>query len=239
MLSEYAMPRKIKYAEAGNAPRVTLLSHKLAVDTPAFALGPGMQITPLKEISKGGSSNSYSLSFSNHLGTHVDAPNHFDPKGRRISSYGPENFIFSRPILFDLPKQESQLIRIEDLEQRAETIEKADLLLLRTGFQRYRKTDPKKYATRNPGISASGAEYIARSFPRLRAIGVDTISISAVEHREEGREAHRNLLRDRDYFIIEDMDLAQYPKNVGRILALPLFVEGIDSAPCTVIAELI
>ena len=196
-----------------------------------------MTIKPIKEIKSGGSSNSYKITLSNHLGTHVDAPQHFDINGKSISEYSLEELVFTRPILINLPKEESQFIERRDLESSRQLIAKADMLLLRTGFQKYRETDPVKYSTRNPGVSSGAAAYIVDNFPNLKAIGFDFISTSAVQHREEGRAAHRILLSNRDFFIVEDMDLANYPKNTKRILVMPLMVVGVDSAPCTVIAE--
>lgn len=215
----------------------TLLSHPLSVSTPAFAGGPSLSISPIKELRSGGSSNSYTLCFPNHLGTHIDAPKHCDDRGRPLSSYAAEDFVFTRPALLDLPKEESELIRPVELQPFKRRIASADLLLLRTGFQKYRHADSVKYATRNPGISPEAATYLMHSFPRLRALGLDTISASAVRHREEGRAAHRILLSGRDFFIIEDMNLMNYPKRTRRVLIVPLIVEGVDSAPCTALAE--
>ncbi|MFQ5950579.1 MAG: cyclase family protein, partial [Candidatus Geothermarchaeales archaeon] len=87
-----------------------LLSHRLGVDTPAFAGGPSLTISPIKQMDKGGSSNSYRLAFPNHLGTHIDAPQHFDPSGKPLSAYDLEDFVFTHPVLLDIPKDNSMLI---------------------------------------------------------------------------------------------------------------------------------
>lgn len=213
------------------------LSHKLSAKTPAFAGGESLTITPIKEIKSGGSSNSYKISFSNHLGTHVDAPQHFDVNGKSIAEYSLEDLVFTRPVLIDLPKDESQFIEREDLEDNRRLIATADMLLLRSGFQKYRDSDPEKYSTRNPGVSSEAALCIVDDFPNLRAIGFDFISTSACQHREEGRVAHRILLSNRDFFIVEDMDLFSYPKKAKRLFVVPLVIVGVDSAPCTVMVE--
>ena len=185
----------------------------------------------------GGSSNSYTLSLPNHLGTHIDAPKHVDDGGKAISDYPFDAFVFLHPLVLEMPKGESELVTLEELKEHKGEIEKADLLLLRTRFQVYRDKDPAKYMNMNPGVSAEAANYLASEFPRLRALGFDFISLSAVQKREEGRKAHRALLSGRDFFIIEDMDLSRCPKRARRVLVVPLFVEGIDSTPCTVAAE--
>lgn len=213
------------------------LSHKLCTTTPAFAGGESLVITPIKEIKNGGSSNSYKVSFANHLGTHVDAPRHFDVNGKSISEYSLEDLVFTNPVLVDIPKDDSQFIERRDLENNKQLIAKADMVLLRTGFQKYRDVDPTKYSMRNPGIARDAASYIVSDFPNLRAIGFDFISTSACQHREEGRVTHRILLSNRDFFIVEDMDLSNYPRNTKRIFVVPLIIVGVDSAPCTVMAE--
>jgi arylformamidase len=214
-----------------------ILSHRLGVNTPSFNAGPSLTLTPIKEVKTGGSSNSYSLSFPNHLGTHVDAPKHVDDGGKAVSDYPFEAFVFNRPVVIDVPKGESELVTPDELKAHRSEIRAADLLLIRTGFQAYRERDPLKYMKMNPGVSAAAGAYIASEFPHLKALGFDFISLSAVQRREEGRKAHRALLTGRDFFIIEDMDLSSYPKRAKRVLVVPFFVEGIDSTPCTVVAE--
>jgi len=214
-----------------------VLSHKVGVKTPSFGTGPSLTIAPIKEMKTGGSSNSYTLSFPNHLGTHIDAPKHVDDRGKAVSDYPFEAFVFFHPVVLEVPKGESELVTMNELKGHESVIRKADLLILRTGFQTYRDKDPAKYMNRNPGVSAGAASYLAAEFPRLRALGFDFISLSAVQRREEGRKAHRALLSGRDFFIIEDMDLSRCPKRARRVLVVPFFVEGIDSTPCTVLAE--
>ena len=50
-------------------------------------------------------------------------------------------------------------------------------------------------------------------------------------------EAHRILLRGeaRRFLIIEDMNLDWDLTQLRHVMALPLFLEGLDSAPCTVV----
>jgi arylformamidase len=214
----------------------SLLSHHLSSSTPGFAGGGSLEIEPLKEIASGGSSNNYKISLPCHLGTHIDAPRHVSDKGRPIAAYPVSAFIFTRPKMIHLVLGSGELVRRRHLEGFEESISVCDILFIRSGFQRFRETDKERYSSQNPGFSLEGAKYLA-SFRKLRALGFDFISLSSVPHRREGRMAHRALLSGRDFFIIEDMDLSHYPQDVGRIIVAPLFVEGVDSVPCTVLAE--
>ena len=213
-----------------------LLSHKLNIKTPGFNNGETIKIDPVKEIKDGGSSNNYNISLPNHLGTHIDSSKHFDDKGKSISEYPIENFIFKNPKIIDISKGESELITVNDLEKYKKIMIETDLLLIRTGFQKYRDIEPVKYSVYNPGMSADAANYI-RKFSNIKAIGLDIISLSAVQNRDEGRLAHRNLLENNDFFIIEDMDLKDYTTEYPKIYVIPIFIEGVDSVPCTVFAD--
>ena len=214
------------------------LSHVLTKETPGFAGGPSLTISPIKEIKMGGSSNSYNLHFSNHLGTHIDCPNHFDENGKTVSKYKLDDFIFNSELLVDIPKKDSELIEASDLEKFEKDINKVEILLIRTKFQRYRELEPERYSKVNPGLSSDGAKYIVDKFPKLKAIGLDIISVSSASNRDEGRKAHAILLKERDFFIIEDMNLSNYIANIKRIFAIPIFINGVDSSPCTVFAEI-
>jgi len=214
-----------------------LLSHRLSETTPTYNKGPTLKITPVKRISKGDSSNDYSLQMPNHIGTHVDAPRHFDDEGPAIAEFELDELIFQRPAFIQMQKGESELIRSQDLSGTDEALAKADIVLIKTGFQRYRDVEPVLYATRNPGFSEDAARYLRDEFPNIRAIGFDFISLSAVQHRDEGRAAHRTLLRGRRFLIVEDMDLSACSAPPKSIFILPLLIEGVDSAPCSVLAE--
>ena len=73
--------------------------------------------------------------------------------------------------------------------------------------------------------------------------GIDWISISPYQDRELGREAHRVFLdqkgRNNPVLLIEDMDLSCDLTKLRELWVLPLRVEKIDSAPCTVIGGFI
>jgi len=213
-----------------------MLSHKLSSTTPCYDDGPRLEVQPVKQIAQGDSSNTFFLKLYNHLGTHVDAPNHFDVEGRKIHSYTAEELVFEKPTLADIPKNSGELIQDTDLHPFEHLLHKTDILLIRTGFQRFRDTDPMTYMRRGPCLSAEAAGYL-RKFSNLRALGIDTISISSPLLREVGREAHRLLLKGRSFLIVEDMDLLGKPLDYKRVVIAPLLVEEVDSAPCTVLAE--
>jgi kynurenine formamidase len=186
-------------------------------------------------IERGDVSNLFVLQLSNHTGTHIDAPWHFVRNGLSISQFRLEEFVFEHPLCIDFSLGDGEMFQASDLEPYFDRISDCDLLLLRTGYSHVRRTDPDRYRHFSPGMSIEGARYLEQ-FPGLRALGLDTISLASMQHLEEGLEAHRVLLggQNRRFLIIEDMNLDRDLSQLERVLALPLFIDGVDSAPCTI-----
>lgn len=220
------------------AIKYRLLSYPLNIKTPLYGDTGPLKIKAARQIKKNDSCNTFELSFINHSGTHIDAPKHFYNKGRSVSEYSIREFIFNCPYLISCPKAEDELILSKDIKFIPR---ECDMLLLKTGFYKYRNSE--KYKKHNPGISLEAAKWLRSNYPFIRALGIDTISFSAFQNRGVGRKAHEILLKEDDLsgnalFLIEDLNLSGRFNNLKKVYAIPFFVEGIDSSPCTVFAEL-
>jgi len=219
----------------------TLLSFSLSVTTPTPGGREPLRIKTDESIDEGHLGNTFYYTAWNHTGTHIDAPAHMLPQGKPITAFQIDDFIFERPYLVDVPKGDSQLISSADLEPNEEAIATCDLLLLRTGFTRYRDVDPVRYRDQNPGLSIEVAYYLnSTRFPHLRAIAIDTISMAATAHVLEGVQAHKILFAREDgshVFLIEDVNLSADLTGLQRVFVVPMFIDGLDSSPCTIIAD--
>ena len=213
----------------------TLLSSPMQKDMPLFRGGEPMVIRQVRSIESGDSCNTAVVSVFNHAGTHVDVPNHFYKDGKAITDYSINDFIFNSPLVIECPKNDDELISIDDLK----TLKQCDILLLKTGFAQHRN-DVKRYSEHNPGLSPEAADHIRKNYPGIRAIGIDAISIAAATKSPEGRKTHQILLnpeKGRPVFIIEDMYISDDLHEVSSVYVIPFFIEGIDSSPCTVFGE--
>ena len=164
----------------------------------------------------------------------MDAPAHFIAQGPTITDYDADAWLFESPRVVSVPATPGRLLGPEDLDGIQQAPADADLLLIRTGFERHR--GEPVYWQQGPGIVPEAAAFLKKALPRLQAVGFDFISISSLVHRETGREAHRAFL-GAGIRIFEDLSLAALdgPCRLARVVALPLRVEGADGAPCTVI----
>lgn len=219
--------------------RSLFLSWSLEPVMPLYPGTPSLIIQAERVLAVGDSCNRSLLTLSNHSGTHIDAPAHFITTGRTVDSYSPEELRFSNPLLLDVSLPDDKGIKPQELEVGNFNLS-ADLLLIRTCACHYRSADPSRYSTNGPWLTPEAAHWIRQSFPRLRAVGIDTVSIASPQHRAEGWESHRILLGTEAYatqplLIIEDMDLTADLSGLCEVMLAPLRFSGLDGAPATVI----
>ncbi|AEF84959.1 cyclase family protein [Treponema primitia ZAS-2] len=217
-----------------------LLSYTLSGDSPGWPGNPALALEEFSSLAKGNAANTCMVHFHNHSGTHIDGPNHYISGGAKIADLPLDYFIYERPLLLDIPKSEHEKIGAADLRPHENALARADLLMLRTGFSKYRDRDPARYGAEGPCITPDCAEYLVTAFESLKALAIDFVSIASYRDQEAGNEAHRILLGEKGHFIcpIEDVNLGLVDKNaLKRVFALPFFIGGADSTPVTVIAE--
>lgn len=194
-----------------------------------------MDIQQVKSIAKGDSSNVYRLTFQNHWGTHIDAPNHFFNEGKRITDYPAHFYFFHFPQVIPVQLKPGEIL--DDRTWTHQVRKDADIVLFQSGWSQRRRGED--YSLRNPGISPEVGLHLRSRFPNIRAIGIDWISISSYQNRELGREAHRAFFdpkgKSQAILPIEDMDLSGDLSELKEVIVMPLLIEGVDSAPCTVV----
>lgn len=208
------------------------LSHIITKKTPLYGGADDIDIRPDKQIIKGDSCNTSVFEFPSHTGTHMDAPYHFLSNGKTIDAYTPGAFIYNSPVVVDVAVPQGRLI--SPGEMNIDLPADTDLILIRTGFEKWRGT--KHYWNDGPGLAPELMESFLGNCPDLRAVGMDFISISSLKHRETGRKAHHAFL-DRNILLIEDMHLESLAgsSRLSRVIALPVRFHRGDGSPCTIV----
>jgi len=212
------------------------LSYFLDDQTPLYGGDKGISIQPERSIIAGDTANTKQISFSNHSGTHIDFPNHFFQDGLTSEQYNASFWVFTRPYLFMKEVSEDQIIQFT-ANEIASIPSETDFLVFKTGFGKHRGEET--YWKNNPGFAPEVADILRKNFPYLRAIGMDFISLTAYQHRELGRTAHRAFLGGgRPILLIEDMDVRQLNSQPKSIICAPLLLKGVDGAPVNIIASI-
>ena len=211
------------------------LSYFINEKTPLYGGEQAVFIEKRSEISKGSSSNTKYLKLPNHLGTHIDFPNHFSDSGHTINNYPASFWRFEKVHVISYKALSDEIID-ETIINEYNIPEDTEFLILNTGFGNQRKSTV--YWNHNPGLSPKLANILKARCPDLKVIGFDFISISSYQNRLLGKEAHKEFLLKNNILIIEDMKLEEInDKIIKTLIALPLLIDNIDGAPITIIAN--
>ena len=205
--------------------KIICLSHTLNNELTCYNGEKNIKITTFK-------GNEKKLSMALHSGTHIDFPLHVG--GIKASDdYSLENFIFTKPYVIEI-KTKNDYIQISDIKDIPNG---TDLLIFKVN--RFEDRNCNEYAINNIGISSATAKMLRLTLPKLRAIGINSISINAYQNKEDGRLAHKELLGNKpEILIIEDMKLDEIQEGkLNRVIVAPLIIDGADGVPVTIFAE--
>jgi len=162
-----------------------------------------------------------------HLGTHLDAPNHFEKNQSAVDQIEPAD-LFANGVVIDVAAQSGadadyRLTKadIDDWEKVNGRVPDGAVVLLHTGWGRHWSNYPR-YKNQDatgkmhfPGYSAEAAKFLVEE-RRAKGVGIDTLSIDyglskdfAVHHivNAAGRYglenvAHLDLLPPRGFYVI-------------------------------------
>ncbi len=191
----------------------------------------GVDIVPAKTIKKDGW-NATTLTLYSHVGTHMDAPIHFNVSDQTIDKIPPERFITKAWVVQLNDIQPSSLITVSDMDSVAEKINKGDSLLLHTGWSKKLNTDA--YRDELPRISENLAHWLGEK--QIGLLGVEPPSVADVNNLEEVTKIHTILMKN-DIIIVEGLtNLDQLTKDQVTLISLPLKVENGDGTPARILA---
>ena len=220
-----------------------LLSYYIDNNSPFYVGTTKPMIKPKNQIVAGSDYNTYIIEVENHCGTHVDAPRHFISTGKGISDYNIMELTFEHPLILECPKGPGELIEVEDVSKV--DLDGYDCILFKTGFGKYRQANRKMYLTQNPGISPETVQWLRKNHKKVRCLGIDCISISRYGDDEIAKNTHVSAFSENEnhgepLLLIEDMKLDKNFENydLRNIIVVPWQIKGIDSAPCTVVANI-
>ena len=219
---------------------IKFLSYPLNDKAYSYGNGERFEITQVRDMCCGDTSNNTTFKMPTHYGTHMDFPYHFSSEGKKSSNYSASDFVFSDSACLEINSDnvENYLISIADLSLNIDNIsEETELLFVKTGFCNKRYTND--YWEYGFGFHPDTAAYLKRKLPKLKMIAFDLISMNSYQQREIGREAHKQFLIEHDILIVEEVDLRFVDSSTvfEEVIVSPLLLENADGAPVTIIAK--
>ena len=215
------------------------LSHTLDKNTPTYGNRSKFEISKKSDMSKGDVANDSYISTTVHIGTHIDMPLHFYDNGQTIKDFDADFWVFKNSLVLEVKSEE--LIIKDELIAKLETIEdnSYEILIVKTGICNIRSQD--RFWEQNYGFHPDIYDYLIVKFPNIRVVGFDSISVSSIQDRVLGREAHRRFLNPQNpILLLEDMDLRSISESTDfdEIIISPLRIAACDGLPCTVFGKI-
>ena len=221
------------------------LSYVISEDIPKWPTNPEEKYDYNQATRFGDASNASSVYHHLHTGTHVDAPFHFDPRGRTIDEIPVEDFYYRSPLVLKILKGKGGCIELSDLQAYEEQIAQSDILFIYTGYSVLRETDPQAFLDDFPSMAPEAARYLRKKFPALKAVALDSISFdSAKTGAEEGFPSHHALLEtneaqpERTLLLYEDVNISKIVDldSIQAVCAFPVRFAGLEAGPVNMTA---
>lgn len=169
------------------------------------------------------------IAIFSHVGTHIDAPAHMLKTGKYLDEFQVDKFIGSALIL-DFSSYDSKIIDLNYIQKYEKKIKEVDFVIFNTGW--YKHWGKNDYFKDYPILSLKAVQWLAKL--NLKGIGIDAISIDAMESRDF--YAHNTLLNS-GFIIIENLtNLDEIKEEIFTLSVLPLKYKGADGAPVRAVA---
>lgn len=152
-----------------------------------------------------------------HLGSHLDAPSHYDPDGMTIEQADLSLCIGECQVI-ETSCEPGTEIGVDDLQSNPES----SRILLKTGSH----PDPDHWAGDFCGVSPALIDELSAKGVRL--LGVDTPSVDLADSKD--LQSHAACRRG-SIWILEGLVLTEAAPGFYELIALPLRLSGFDASP--------
>ncbi len=165
-------------------------------------------------------------SLTAHAGTHLDAPRHFDPRGRAIAEYPPDFFEFRAAVL-DATALRAQRRHADAafIESKRALLDGCDAVLVKTHHGELWRAPA--FDEGHTAIAHDAAALLARE-GRFRLVGIDYFSVEP--WGVEVFDTHLSFLLN-GIFILEGLDLSRIGEGAYTLICLPAKWRDAEAAP--------
>lgn len=203
------------------------ISLTIAEDLPVWPGDPKIELKKISQIDDGEEANVTHLSACVHIGTHVDAPDHFLGNGEGVDNLSLDLLV--GPALVVEVQVDGQITAM-DL-QSINIPEGTKRLLIKTSNSQIWAEGMKEFKEDFIAIEADAAEYLVQQ--GVEVVGVDYLSVAPFA---DPAPTHKILLKA-GALIIEGLNLSEIEPGEYTLYCLPLKIKGSDGAPARVLLQ--
>jgi arylformamidase len=201
------------------------VTRALSTGHPTWPGDPPLRLEPSARIADGAAVNVNAIHTSLHIGTHVDAPWHYDDAGSRLGGVDLQRLL-GEALLLDVSDGDGAVTGTQLDAALADVDERGQLpprVLLHTGeADDWGTTFPVGFRSLDPSAIAALAER------GVRLVGTDAPSVDALDSKD--LPAHRACAAH-DLTIVEGLRLARVAPGRYELICLPLSLPDADGSP--------
>jgi len=185
----------------------------------------------------------YSITLSDHAGTHIDSLKHMGDEDTPGPEGIPIDYCFGDGVVLDFRHLEfGSAISLDDLKGALDkigyTLKPRDIVLIQTGASEY--NDEDRYLTDHVGMSAEATKYLIDNDCRVTGIDAPTYDppVWAMFETKKFWLAHKVMQTD-PYWHIENLtNLKDLPSHGFKLSVFPVKWAGTTGAPVRAVAIL-
>jgi len=197
----------------------------LSAKTPVFPGDESFSLNRVAEFSARDDVELSHFSASTHSGTHIDAPAHFIPGGKKLNEIPIERLVGKVRVveIFD-----SECITLDSLQKY--DLQNSRRIFFKTRNSQLWHTHPHEFIQDFVYLGEDAARYLAGL--ELFMVGIDYLSIDSAE--SENYPAHI-LLLEKEILIVEGLNLSEVSTGTYDLVCAPLKIENAEAAPARVL----
>lgn len=169
------------------------------------------------------------VTFSTHVGTHIEFPYHHWREGADAANYPLENLIGEGIVLNFSHKKHNEPISEEEIEAQAGRIREGDIIFIRTDMDKLWRTD--RWAEL-PYLTPEAMDLLISFSPKVIGTDAGGFEVPGTDYQPN----HMKMFRNNIAMVESATRLAALGEDRYMFFILPLAIEGIDSCPVRIVA---
>ena len=169
------------------------------------------------------------VTFSTHVGTHIELPYHHLKEGADAADYPIENLIGEAVVLDFSHKKHNDAITAEELEVHAGRIREGDIVFIRTDMDKLWRTERWDEL---PYLTPEAMDWLISLKPIVIGTDAGGFEVPGTDYQPN----HMKMFQHGIAMVESATNLAALGEERHIVVILPLPIEGIDSCPVRIIA---
>lgn len=169
------------------------------------------------------------VTFSSHVGTHIEFPYHHWEDGLSAADYPVENLIGDAIVLDFSHKSHEEAITLKEVEDYAGRIREDDMIFIRTDMDELFRTERWM---QQPYLTPEAMDWLISWNPPV--IGTDAAGFEVPD--TDYQPNHMKMFQNNIAMVESATNLAIIGDERVTVFILPLPIEGIDACPVRIVA---